>query len=133
MLTIKTYITQSNIHGLGLFAGEDIKKGVITWKFHPILDIRMSQEQFNQLPQHVRDFVSEFGSLSLISNMYILSADNTRFTNHSDQPNLDTIIMDNEPEAVGIANCDIALGEEMTINYKSFDRLSINFEKDYLK
>jgi hypothetical protein len=46
MLTVKTYLDKSNISGIGLFAGENIKKGTITWKFNPHIDIYFSKKDF---------------------------------------------------------------------------------------
>jgi len=131
MLTIKTYLDKSNISGIGLFAGEFIKKGTITWKFSPLLDIYFSKKDYSLLPENTKEFINEYGSLSKVSNKYIISIDNTRFTNHSSTPNLDSIKMENEPELVAIANRDINIGEEMTINYKGFDRMSEKSSADY--
>ena len=132
MLTVKTYLDKSNINGIGLFAGEFIKKGTITWKYNPIIDIYFTKEQYPTLPKNIREFIDEYGSLSKISDKYVLSIDNTRFTNHSKTPNLDSIKLGKEPELVAIANRDINIGEEMTINYKNFDILSEKSSSEYL-
>ena len=132
MLTIKTYLDKSDISGIGLFAEEFIKKGTITWKFDPIIDIYFTKKEYSLLPKNIKEFIDEYGSLSKISNKYILSIDNTRFTNHSSTPNLDTIKMENETELIAIANMDINIGEEMTINYKGFDKMSEKSNSDYL-
>ncbi len=39
MLLIKTKLDLSKIHGIGLFAGEDIPKGTIIWRFNSLIDI----------------------------------------------------------------------------------------------
>ena len=132
MLTVKTYLDKSDISGIGLFAGEPIKKGTITWRFHPIIDIYFSKKEYSLLPKNIKRFIDEYGSLSKISNKYILSIDNTRFTNHRSTPNLDTIKMENETELIAIANTNINIGEEMTINYKGFDKMSEKSNSGYL-
>lgn len=132
MLTIKTYLDKSRISGIGLFAGEFIKKGTITWKFNSVIDIYFSKKDYSLFPEDIKEFINEYGSLSKISSKYILSIDNTRFTNHSSTPNLDTMEVRGEPEFVAIANRDIDIGEEITINYKDFDRMSEESNSDYL-
>jgi SET domain-containing protein len=133
MLLVKTYVASSKIHGLGLFADEQIPKGTITWKFNPAIDIAISKETLSTLPEVVKGFVQESGSLSKLSNEYILSADDTRFTNHSSKPNLDSKIITGEPEAIALANRDIKKHEEITIDYRKFDQLSEKSKSSYLK
>lgn len=133
MLLVKTYIGQSKIHGIGLFAEQNIEKGTETWRFHPCIDIVLTKQQVNRLPSIAQDFIREYGSLSKLSNKYIISSDNTRFTNHSSSPNLDTVVLNNEPEAIAVASKDISKGEEMTVDYRSFDQSSVNSNKEYLK
>lgn len=133
MLLIKNYLAKSKIHGLGLFAGENIKKGTATWKFNSLIDILITEEDLSNLPKVAQEFIKEWGSLSKLSKKYVLSADNARFTNHSSTPNLDIRIIENEPEALAIANRDIIKGEEITVNYKSFDKISETGKQDYLQ
>ncbi|MFH1183023.1 MAG: SET domain-containing protein [Candidatus Moraniibacteriota bacterium] len=133
MLLIKNYIAKSKIHGLGLFAGENIKKGTITWKFNPSIDILITKEEIASFPKVTQKFIKEYGSLSKLSKKYVLSADNTRFTNHSSTPNLDIKIIEDEPEALAIANRNIKKGEEIAVNYKSFDRISETGTQNYLQ
>lgn len=133
MLLVKTYIAPSKIHGIGLFADENIKENTVTWKFDPAIDILLSEKEIAKLPNITQEFIKEFGSLSKLSNKYILSADNARFTNHSSHPNLESKIVTGEPEAIALANRDIKKGEELTIDYRGFDRLSEKSGQAYLK
>ena len=133
MLLVKTYISPSKIHGTGLFAAEDIKKGTVTWKFDSSIDILITKKQMSRLPRITQEFIKEYGSLSNLSHKYVLSADNARFTNHSSKPNLETKIIKGEPEAIAVANRDIEKDEELTINYRSFDQLSAKSQQNYLK
>jgi len=133
MLLVKTYISPSKIHGIGLFADEDIKKGTTTWRFNPTIDILICEKEKSELPEITQKFIEEYGSLSKLSNKFVLSADNTRFTNHSSQPNLDAKIIEGEPEAIAVANQDIKKGEELTIDYRTFDKISdVVSGQDYL-
>ena len=46
MLVVKTYINKSKIHGFGLFAGENIKKGTVIWKFNPVIDRKFNRKLY---------------------------------------------------------------------------------------
>jgi SET domain-containing protein len=130
---IKNYLAKSKIHGLGLFADENIKKGRIIWKFNPFIDILIPKKAMNQLPRVAQEFIMEYGWLSKISENYLICSDNDRFINHSSNPNLNIIVDEKEPEVMSIANRDISKGEEITVNYKDFDELSEKDKVNYLK
>ena len=51
MLVKPTFIQNSGIHGIGLFAATPIKKGEIIWKYVPDLDIGLTTEQVDALPE----------------------------------------------------------------------------------
>ncbi len=133
MLLIKTYIAPSKIEGIGLFADENIKKGEITWKYTPDFDLEFSQEEIEKMPLLLRDFILTYASLSMVSNKYILGNDNVRFTNHSSNPNLDSISIEGEQEKVARAKRNIKKGEELTIDYRGFDKNDAVSNKEYLK
>ena len=60
MLLIKTIVKKSNIHGQGLFADENIKKGQAMWKFNNILDKKIGKKEFAKLPALVKRFVKYY-------------------------------------------------------------------------
>lgn len=132
MLLIKTYLAKSKTEGLGLFADEDVKKGKIVWKFNPKIDITITKKGLTEFPEITQEFLKKYSSLSKISNKYILSADDTRFINHSSKPNLNTRLIAGEPELVSFANRNIKKGEEFTIDYREFDQVSERSEEEYL-
>ncbi len=45
MLVVKTFLKFSPIHGLGCFAGEDLKKGQLVWRFDPGIDLTFTEEE----------------------------------------------------------------------------------------
>jgi SET domain-containing protein len=99
----KTEVANSNIHGLGLFAKELIKKGSVFWKHDHIIDgwvdIRSAEKhQYAMFLEHVDYFYCYDGALDL----YIRPSDNLIFINHFDTPNLTSI-----SKYMHIANKDI--------------------------
>ena len=130
MLMVKTRVCSSSVHGLGLFAAEPIRKGTIVWKFTPGLDIVMRPEDLSGWPREVRDFFGHYAYLSKRTRRYVLHADNARFQNHSDTPNLLSVPVSGQVEDLDIAYRDIACGEELTTNYRDFD---LEFERKILR
>jgi SET domain-containing protein len=115
MLKVKTYIDKSPIHGIGLFADEDIPKGTLVWEFSDGYDISLSR--FGDLITKIqRDFLVKYSFFDKQLHFWILSADDDRFTNHSEDPN--TIPLDNGKM---VAARDIKSGEEITANYYEID------------
>ncbi len=110
MLTVKTYIAQSAIHGTGLFAGQDLAKGETIWTYQAGFDLLYTPAQVAALPPLVQEFLDTYG-FSFRGHV-CLSADNDRFTNHSDQPN----VFPGSGET-WVAGRAIGKGEELTTNY----------------
>jgi len=102
MLTIPTYLAESTIHGLGLFAGRSIQQGELVWRFDDRCDFRR-----DDFPKWLQRFVftDSIGSA--------LDGDNARFMNHSDDPNTfsDRDIMEL------FAARPIKAGNEITVDY----------------
>jgi hypothetical protein len=111
MLTVRTYIAASPIHGMGVFAAEPIPAGRLVWEPNPAIDIEITPAQLETLPVPSREvalahsFIDEEGRM-------ILSRDNAVFFNHADAPN--TVV---SPEGNRAAR-DIAAGEELTEDYR---------------
>lgn len=62
MLVVKTKVKQSDTHGLGLFAEENLKKGqLVVEPSTPGLDIELDGEEFERLPKHEQDFIAHYG------------------------------------------------------------------------
>jgi SET domain-containing protein len=110
MLTVKTSIGQSAIHGVGLFAAQDLAPGETVWLYREGFDLLYTAAEIRELPPLVRDFLETYGFS--FRGKVCLSADNDRFTNHSDQPNI--VPGRDESWVTGRA---IKAGEELTTNY----------------
>lgn len=126
MLLVKTYIGPSKIHGIGLFAGEFIAKGTPIWKFQREFDRTITKEHLDTLPVITQKFIIKYAYLSKKTNNYILCADDARFQNHSNTPNCIDQTAEGEKEGVDIAATDIQQGEELTMDYSTFDSDTIN-------
>ncbi len=123
MLTIPTRIAPSGIHGLGLFAVEPIPKGTVVWEMNPLVDIRLTQEQADSLPPLCREKATRHWGYLHKSGVYIFPADGAQFMNHADDPNVAEL--DNDVDGnIMIAVRDIALGEEFTCDYRTFDQIT---------
>ena len=118
MLLVKTYLAESSIAGIGLFAGEPITRGTKIWELREGFDVVFEASLPDTLPEVACSFLLDhaYEHHSDPSKM-ILDGDNCRFLNHADDPNLD---FSNRHACCGYANRDIAEGEELTCNYKEF-------------
>lgn len=117
MLKIKTYIKESTIHGIGLFAIEFIPKGTTVWVFEESDDLKVYITEWNKFMKITKDIIPEYvASLEQYSwrkGNYIYSCcDQARYINHSHNNNLDDV-----RNSRLIANRDIQPDEELTENY----------------
>jgi SET domain-containing protein len=121
MLLVKTKLNASEIHGIGLFADDFIRKDTIVWKFHPLIDLIITREQIAELAAEAREQIKKYSYRDIHSGLYVLCGDDARFFNHSENPNcLDTYEFPDR-EGVTFACRDIAPGEELTCDYGLFD------------
>jgi len=119
MMTVKTKLGLSGIHGIGLFADQFIPKGSIVWEFTPVLDIELDKEDM-RLPELVEKYLMKHCYKSPKTSKYVLCFDNTRFINHSENPNC-ADVGNTIGEAPDIALRDIEPGEELTLDYRIID------------
>lgn len=115
MLLVKTILGQSSVHGMGVFAAEFIPSGRRVWEFREGYDWRVSEEFVSSLPEPAQSTLRHYSALW--GGGYVVSADDARFLNHSDSPNLRTFA---EPD-IDVALRDIQIGEELFEDYREFD------------
>jgi uncharacterized protein len=113
MLLVRTELKVSPIHGYGLFAAERIAAGQVIWRFTPGLDAIVSFEGIAAQPLLVQLFINRYCSLDPSRNCFTVYADDTRFINHSFQPNA----WPDEENDLLIAARNIESGEEITEDY----------------
>lgn len=120
MLLVPTYLAQSPLHGLGVFAAAPIPKGAVMWRFVPGFDLVIPLETAKSYPPVAWDYLMRYAYVSRhVPGGYVLDGDHSRFLNHSKQPNTD-----NSTEAT-IARRDIAKDEEITVDY---DEVCVDWE-----
>lgn len=119
MIHIKYRLDKSTVHGIGIYADQDIKKGEIIFTASPILDVDITQEQFNSLNEAEQKEVRYWGFFDVPSQKWHVDFDHIHFINHSYTPN--TTQDFSHPEAYIVAARDILAGEELTQNYLEFE------------
>jgi hypothetical protein len=113
MLLVKTYLDKSAIHGLGVFAGEFIRKGKKIWRFVDGFDRAFSPRQYAKLPKAAKDHIKFYGYR--VDGEILLTVDNDHHMNHSDDANTDW------HNGYIVAVRDIPKGAEITNDYRLFD------------
>lgn len=126
MFLVLTRLAQSPIHGLGVFAAEPIARGAQVWRFVKGLDQEFDAGFVATLPEPTREFFSHFGYLDREVRRIILCFDNARFVNHAAPANLVTDYT-LDPYGLDVAAQDIAAGEELTMDYASFEESAGRF------
>jgi len=114
MLLVKTYIDKSAIHGLGVFAGEFIRKGARVWRFVEGFDQVYSPKQFASLPKPAREYIWNYGYR--VDGEILLTTDHDHHMNHSEHANT------HWRNGYIVARRNIRKGEEITNDYRQFDR-----------
>jgi uncharacterized protein len=117
MMLVRTYLSNSAIEGVGIFAAEPIKAGDVIWRLEQKFDVFFTESDIEELPPHMQDFIARYSYPHMRKpGIWVLEADNGRFMNHSESPNTDFTDFEE-----GFAIRDIAAGEEITCNYHEFD------------
>lgn len=118
------------IMGLGLFTKEFIPNQSIVWQYMKGIDIRISIEQYNQLNPAQKEYFQMYGWIEQILQddkpYYYCNADNTSFINHSKNPNITS------RGHYTIANRNIQVGEEIFIDYSTFDAKFTEYERTFI-
>jgi len=120
MIHIKYKIDKSKIHGVGFFTRENLKKGEVVYTASPLLDVDISQKEFNSLNEREKREVKYWGFWDEANNVWHIDFDNSKFINHSFNP---TLTQDSKhKDAFLITTRDVKKGEELTQNYLEFER-----------
>ena len=119
MFLVRTNLGPSSIHGLGAFALEPIREGQVVWNFDSRFDVRFPLSELSSLPPAIQECLRTRGSVEMRQGekIVVLCPDNSQFINHSTTPNL----LDIEDGQKEVALRDIAVGEELTCDYYTFD------------
>jgi len=113
MLLVKTYLDKSRIHGIGVFAGQFIRKDTKIWRFVYGFDRYYTRKRLAKLPKAAKNYIKLHGYQW--KNEILLSMDYDTFMNHSENPN--TYFHN----GYVIARCNIGKGTEITNDYRAFE------------
>jgi uncharacterized protein len=118
MLTVKTKLDKSKIAGIGLFTEEAIEKDQLVWKNNAGTELVKTPAEFAAFSDYLKNLYKHYGYMDKVDKTWKLPLDNSRFMNHSDNPNL------TQAESGDyIATQKIPAGQELTCNYHQFDEL----------
>lgn len=112
-MTVRTELRMSPIHGIGVFAAEPIPAGALVWRLSE-WDLRLEDADLARM--HPAAVAGIGRHLYQHDGRHVLCFDHARFMNHSQSPNLDC----RDPQA-NYALRAIAVGEELTCDYREFD------------
>ena len=115
MLTVKTKLAPSPIHGIGVFTEEFIPSGSVIWQWHEGIDQKILPELVDALPEVCQEVFKRYSWVE--NDVYIMCIDNEKYINHSDNPTCVFI----EDGNTAVAARDIEIGEEITQDYSTFD------------
>lgn len=116
MMLVRAYLAPSSIEGLGVFSRDPIKKGDIVWRFDTRFDQLIPRALLSESDDRTREFIERYGyDMPDHPDHLALDADEGRFMNHCETPNLDFTSPD-----LGIALVDIPAGVELTCDYREF-------------
>jgi SET domain-containing protein len=112
-------LNASDKHGIGLFSDQPISKGEIIYTASPVLDVNITQEQFESLDEKEKAEVEWWGFFDEPSQKWHVDFDVSKFINHAYEANVSQD--PSHADAYLVASCNIAKGEELTQNYREFE------------
>jgi SET domain-containing protein len=120
MLRVPTYVANSSIAGVGLFAATDLPADTVIWEYAEGVDWKIAPSELILFPEPFQSRLRHY-LYQEDSGVYVLCGDNAKYMNHSEQPNCD--------DAGGeytVTTRAIRAGEELTCDYRLFDLESKN-------
>ena len=115
MFLIRTVIGSSQIHGNGVFTCAAVPKGTVVWRFEPIFDRVISEDELEGMPASFCEYIQMYAYRSSdLSGRLLLPCDHAKFLNHSTDPNTIELPLES------IASRIISKGEEITCDYSKF-------------
>jgi hypothetical protein len=113
MFIVSTFVAPSAIHGMGCFAGQELKPGQPIWQFARGLDLVVPFDRIAAAPKAFQEYMEMYAYISpQIGGGMLLSCDHAKFLNHSDNPNTDI-----QGETT-FARRLIRKGDEITCDYR---------------
>jgi len=114
MIHIKYKILASQTHGIGLFADQDIKSGDLVYTPSPLLDVDITQKEFENLTESEQDEIKYYGYFHNKTDKWHVAFDAIRILNHG-EPGIANVTQDED--MIMISKRDIQKGEELLQDY----------------
>ena len=121
MIHVDYKLEKSEKHGVGLFADQDIKKGQLIYTASPLLDLNITQEQFDALHEREKKEILWWGFFDEPGQRWHVDFDVSKFINHAPADEATVTQDENHEEAYLVATQDIQKGQELTQNYLEFE------------
>lgn len=118
MIHVKYKLDKSPVHGIGIFANQDISQGQLIYTVSPLLDVNITQTQFDALDEAQQKEIEYWGYWFEPRKVWHVDFDDIHFINHSYSAN--TTQDFSRPDEPLTATRDIRAGEELTQNYLEF-------------
>lgn len=119
-LIIKTLIKESSTQGFGLFTDENLDEGQKIYFDDPNFEKIIFHDEKLKMPPETQLFIETFAPFNKDGKFYYLNTDNSRFWNHSENPNT-VFVRENGTHLGSVFTLRaIAKGEELTADYREF-------------
>ena len=119
MMHINYKLDKSDHHGIGLFTNEDLESGQLVYTASPLLDLNITQEEFDSLSAAEQKEVQWWGFFDEPTQKWHVDFDVSKFINHSTEA---TLTQDeSHSDAYLVTTRKIEKGEELTQNYLEFE------------
>ncbi len=119
MIHIKYKLDRSEKHGIGLFTDQDLVAGHLVYTASPLLDVNLTQEEFDSLTEREKEEFQWWGFFDESSQRWHVDFDVSKFINHAVDA---TVTQDgNHTEAYLVTTRAVKKGEELTQNYLEFE------------
>jgi SET domain-containing protein len=116
MLLVRTYLAPSPLHGIGIFASDDIPQGTLMWRLDPKVDTLFTDHELENLSAATRECLDEYIYQLPGFPFWILDGDHARHFNHSRTPTM----RKHDTPFESYALRDIKKGEELTCDYRLY-------------
>lgn len=114
MIHIRYKIKNSDTHGIGLFADQDIQAGDLIYSPNPLLDVDITKDEFDALSEQEKKEVMYYGYFHEKGNKWHVAFDMIRILNHGAGENANVTQDEN---MVMTAKRAIHKGEELLQDY----------------
>lgn len=131
MLCVKTKLLPDKYGGIGLFADQKITKDSIVWVSSSMTCSVYTQTEFDSFPLIYKEFMQRY-AYSFSDNEIWINTDDSRFMNHSNNPNVIDLDGVGSDIIMCVANTTIPIGDELTCDYRECDS-SYKFCGSFLK